>query len=264
MVEKTDQKSNQDLDEYRILYYYARIETETNYSLYINEARQKEEITLLNEALQRYYINKTFNSWSKDFEPYMKLVSDILKEVKKDKAKIYPANHLLFRAFEECDKRYVRMVIVGQDPYHDGSATGLAFDCKKKRPSLTNLLKELKDNTGVDIDSIEHWPKCNILLLNTAFTVKANEPGSHLEIWKPFTEIVFRVISEMDYPIIWLLLGKKAENYESLITNKNHYIIKAPHPSPLSRSFPGCKVFNEIDKVCDVIGHGRIHFDKIR
>jgi uracil-DNA glycosylase len=263
MVEKANQKGDKELNESRVLYYYAPISDEMNYSKYIAEAKQMGEMNELNEALQRFYLNATFKTWSESFEPYMKIISDIVKEVKKEKVKVYPAMHLMFRAFEECDKRYVRMVIVGQDPYHDGSATGLAFDSKKKRPSLTNLLNELKENTGIDIDSIDHWPRCNILLLNTAFTVRANDPGSHLDLWKPFTKGVFKVISEMNYPIIWLLLGKKAEACETMITNPNHYIIKAPHPSPLSRSFPGCKVFNEIERVCDVIGNGRIHFDKI-
>jgi uracil-DNA glycosylase len=162
---------------------------------------------------------------------------------------------LLFKAFRVTPFDKVRVVILGQDPYHDTSYNGLAFGNgaptsgdKAKSPSLRNILKEVTSSgAGVDGDaSLYSWAAQGVLLINTAHTVIQGQAGSHLHVWDGFTKAVIAALTQRDN-IVWLLWGSKAHAYESLVTKASHLVIKSGHPSPLNRTKPfvGCNCFNE-------------------
>lgn len=146
-------------------------------------------------------------------------------------------------------------------PYHDGSATGLAFDndrSRKSSPSLQNILKEMDDDLGeimgwqgreMSPSHLGHLPQQGVLLLNTALTVKRGEPGSHAELWKPFTNQLITDMQAKDN-IVWILWGNHAKSFKPLITNATHYIIEGGHPSPLNRKqdFKGGEYFSKANK----------------
>lgn len=161
-----------------------------------------------------------------------------IKECKQKFTKIYPETTKTFRAFKLCQLGDTRVVILGQDPYHDGSATGLAFANTNKgsriSPSLGWIVKALEyeyDTVCVDFDyDLESWAKQGVLLLNTALTVEKGKAGSHTELWKPFTiELIDKLSSSKDN-IIFVLWGKKAQEYAKYIKGNNK-IITAPHPA---------------------------------
>ncbi len=184
----------------------------------------------------------------------------------------YPDEQNVYRAFQELPLEQVRVVILGQDPYHDGSATGLAFDNpikKRPSPSLMNILQEMMVDAGEDNlnsggkDSwLEHLPKQGVLLLNTALTVRPKEPGSHLEHWKPFTKRVIEQINTLDY-VVWILWGEHAKSYKELI-NPSHGIVESGHPSPLARGakvpFKGSKPFSRTNNLLVERGKGTIQW----
>lgn len=148
-----------------------------------------------------------------------------------------------FMAFRLTPIEKVRVVLLGVDIYHDSSFNGVCFgnDESKKSlsPSLKNIIKEIKRSYGDgDVDqTLYSWAKQGVLLINTAHTVRAGEPGSHLPIWNKFTTEIFKVISTRN-DIVWLLLGAQAQKYEQHIINSTHKIVKAGHPSPLNRVNP--------------------------
>lgn len=154
---------------------------------------------------------------------------------------VYPSADKIFRAFNECPLDKLQVVILGQDPYHDGSATGLAFDNyiqqKKTSPSLQNILKELKKDTDYAWDGQEsalgHLPEQGVLLLNTALTVEKGKAGSHTTHWKPFTEQLIKDLQAKDN-LVWILWGNHAKSYKKFITNKTQHILEGGHPSPLN------------------------------
>lgn len=156
---------------------------------------------------------------------------------------IYPSRADVFRAFKLTPINKVKVVFLGQDPYHDGSADGLSFSnslTKKISPSLRNILKEIDIEYPENKDLISHGkldPQDltrlavqGVLMLNTALTVEEHTPGAHLELWKPFTERIIKILNDED-EIIWLLLGKEAQKYSKLITNPSHAIVTASHPA---------------------------------
>lgn len=167
----------------------------------------------------------------------------------------YPDDKVVFRALNECPPDKLKVVILGQDPYHDGSATGLAFDNRihqKLSPSLRNILKEIGEDVGVydggqpSESYLDDLPYQGVLLLNTALTVEKGKAGSYTEQWKPFTTQLLTDIQKLDN-IVWILWGNHAKSFKPLITNTSHYIIEGGHPSPLNRSIPfaGGKYFSE-------------------
>lgn len=172
---------------------------------------------------------------------------------------VFPAPHNIFRAFNEVPFEEVRVVILFQDPYYDeGSATGIALDNPKSRkpsPSLRNFLKEIESDLGHPskayentLSYLEHLPRQGVLLLNTALTVESGKPGSHLEVWKPFATEIITALNKSEAPIVWLLLGKKAQLNKSLITNSKHTIVEGAHPSPFSaKLFFGGKFFSKVN-----------------
>ena len=157
---------------------------------------------------------------------------------------IYPPAPLIFNAFNKCNFNNLKVVIIGQDPYHTpGAAHGLCFsvpDGERIPPSLRNIYKEINEDLGKEIPSsgnIEHWANQGVFLLNATLTVRANEAGSHQKKgWEQFTDAVISRISANKNNVVFLLWGAYAQKKEELIDLSKHYILKSVHPSPLSAS----------------------------
>ncbi|HRN86665.1 MAG TPA: uracil-DNA glycosylase [Candidatus Dojkabacteria bacterium] len=168
---------------------------------------------------------------------------------------IYPPGPLIFNAFNQTPLDLVKVVILGQDPYHgQGQAHGLAFsvqDGVPLPPSLKNIFKELKSDLGIELPSsgnLTRWAEQGVFLLNSVLTVRKATPGSHAKKgWETFTDSVIKVLSENKEHLVFLLWGNYAISKESLIDKNKHLILKAPHPSPFSadRGFFGCKHFSK-------------------
>lgn len=169
---------------------------------------------------------------------------------------IYPPMDDIFNSFNFTPLSQVKVVILGQDPYHgEHQAHGLSFSVLPEQkdipPSLKNIYKELKEDLGCQIPNngyLKKWADQGVLLLNTVLTVRAHQPNSHQgRGWEKFTNAVIQAVNEQDRPIVYLLWGKPAQSKVSMLTNPKHLILKAPHPSPLSasRGFFGCKHFSQ-------------------
>ena len=174
-------------------------------------------------------------------------------------AKIFPAGNNIFNAFNQTTFENVKVVILGQDPYHgSGQAMGLSFSVPKgvkPPPSLVNIFKELKSDIGLPIPTngdLTPWAKQGVLLLNAVLTVRENEPASHAKIgWMHFTDAVIKKISDEKKGIVFLLWGKFAEQKQILIDETKHFVLKAAHPSPFSaeKGFFGCKHFSKTNEL---------------
>ena len=168
---------------------------------------------------------------------------------------IYPKMSEIFNAFEKTNYEKVKVVILGQDPYHgENEAEGLSFSVKvgiQKPPSLINIFAELKNDLGIDPPnhgSLVSWAKQGVLLLNATLTVVKDSPRSHYgHGWEIFTDEVIKIINKKETPVVFILWGSDARSKRSLITNKKHLIIESAHPSPLSayRGFFGSKPFSK-------------------
>ena len=177
---------------------------------------------------------------------------------------IYPDMYKIFEALRLTSYKDTRVVILGQDPYHGpNQAHGLAFSVKpgvRIPPSLLNMYKELHDDLGCYIPNngyLEKWAREGVLLLNTALTVRQGLANSHSKIgWERFTDHIIELLNEREDPIVFILWGNNAISKERLITNKNHFIIKSVHPSPLSasRGFFGSKPFSKTNNYLISIG----------
>lgn len=179
-------------------------------------------------------------------------------ELEYENKTIYPLRENLFRAFKLTDYDEVKVVILGQDPYHEeGQANGLAFSVYKniKAPkSLVNIFKELNNDLN-DFDEpskdLFNWAEQGVLLLNTILTVEKGLAGSHETIgWQRFTDKVIEVLNKKETPVVFILWGNNAREKKKLITNKNHLIIESSHPSPLGayRSFFGSRPFSRTNE----------------
>ncbi len=187
-----------------------------------------------------------------DQEYYLRL-HDFLKKEYFTRT-IYPSMYDIFNALKAVPYREVKVVILGQDPYHGpGQAHGMCFSVQKgvtPPPSLKNIFKELQDDVGCTVPShgcLEQWADQGVLLLNTVLTVRAGQAGSHRnQGWETFTDTVIKKINEHSQPVVFLLWGANAKSKESLITNPAHLVLKAAHPSPLSayNGFFGCHHFS--------------------
>jgi uracil-DNA glycosylase len=174
-------------------------------------------------------------------------------------AKIFPAGNNIFNAFNQTTFENVKVVILGQDPYHgSGQAMGLSFSVPKgvkPPPSLVNIFKELKSDIGLPIPTngdLTPWAKQGVLLLNAVLTVRENEPASHAKIgWMDFTDAVIKKLSDEKKGIVFLLWGKFAEQKQILIDETKHFVLKAAHPSPFSadKGFFGCKHFSKTNEL---------------
>jgi uracil-DNA glycosylase len=194
-----------------------------------------------------------------EFEaPYFKELTGFLRE-EKQKHIIYPPGPQIFAAFNHTPFNRVKVVILGQDPYHGpGQAHGLCFsvpDGVPHPPSLVNIFKEIKSDLGIPIpgkSNLTKWALQGVLLINAILTVRANEPTSHQNKgWEKFTDAVIRNLSEKRKNLIFLLWGNYAQAKENLIDSNRHYILKAAHPSPLSasRGFFGCRHFSRTNEI---------------
>ena len=189
-------------------------------------------------------------------EYYLKL-REFLKEEYSTKT-IYPPMYDIFNAFKYTSYSDVKVVILGQDPYHGkGQAHGLCFSVLKgvnPPPSLVNIYKELNNDTGFQIPNhgeLTKWAKEGILLLNTTLTVREASPNSHKgKGWETFTDNVISILNDREKPIVFLLWGGNARSKKALITNKNHLILETVHPSPLSAygGFFGCGHFSKTNR----------------
>ena len=189
----------------------------------------------------------------------------------KQKHVVYPPGSLIFSAFNHTSFNDVKVVIIGQDPYHGaGQANGLCFsvaDNIKKPPSLVNIFKELNSDLGIAIPvngNLENWAKQGILLLNATLTVRANQAGSHQNKgWEIFTDNVIKVLSEKKEGLIFILWGAFAQAKEKLIDISKHHVLKAAHPSPFSayNGFFGCKHFSKTNELLEKMGKDIINWD---
>ncbi len=185
---------------------------------------------------------------------------DMLKKLQieyRDKT-IFPPKKEVFKAMRLTDYDNVKVVILGQDPYHgEGEAEGLSFSVKdgiRKPPSLRNIFKELHDDLGYDepeSGSLVKWAKEGVLLLNSILTVEKDKPLSHKNFnWEQFTDEVIKKINDKDTPVVFILWGAYARSKKVLITNPIHCVIESPHPSPFSarNGFFGSKPFSKANK----------------
>ncbi len=204
------------------------------------------------EPSWRDELNDEFNA------SYFTSLKEFLVE-EKEKYKVYPPGSQIFNAFNFTPFNDVRVVILGQDPYHGpGQAHGLCFSVPNgitPPPSLVNIFKELNTDLGVPMPShgnLEKWAKQGILLLNATLTVRANQAGSHQgKGWETFTDAVIKKLSDKKAGLIFILWGKYAQAKEKIIDTQKHYILKAAHPSPFSvfNGFFGCKHFSKTNEL---------------
>ena len=173
--------------------------------------------------------------------------------------RVFPEEKNVFNALKLTPFESVKVVILGQDPYHGfGQAHGLSFSVQKGTPlppSLKNIYKELQEDIGGELPiegDLTHWAKQGVLLLNTVLTVEEGNANSHKGMgWETLTNRLIESLNELKHPVIFILWGKPAQEKEKLITNPNHVLLKAPHPSPLSayRGFFGSKPFSKVNDI---------------
>ena len=188
-------------------------------------------------------------------KPYFKQITEHIKTEKEQGKVVYPPGPLIFNAFEQTPFNLVKVVLLGQDPYHGPrQAMGLSFsvpDGVPKPPSLINIFKELQDDVGVPIPksgNLTKWAQQGVMLLNASLTVRAGEANSHSKIgWHQFTNTVIERISSEKEHVVFLLWGRFAQEKTDLINAKKHHILKAAHPSPFAaeKGFFGCQHFSK-------------------
>jgi uracil-DNA glycosylase len=191
-------------------------------------------------------------------KPYFLQAVTFLRTEKMAGKIIYPPGPFIFNAFDTTPFDKVKVVLLGQDPYHGkGQAHGLSFSVQdgiKPPPSLVNIFKELNNDIGVPIPShgnLTHWAQQGVMLLNASLTVRANEPMSHSKIgWAEFTDAVIKKISDEKEHVVFLLWGKFAQEKQTLIDETKHLVLKAAHPSPYSATagFFGCRHFSKTNE----------------
>lgn len=198
--------------------------------------------TLLKEEYQKDYFQNLLNFIKKEY---------------KEKT-IYPKQNEVFNAFRYTDFKNVKVVILGQDPYHGpDQAEGLSFSVKNevlKPPSLQNIFKELESDLGIpfpEANSLKPWAKQGVLLLNAVLTVEEHKPTSHKDKgWEQFTDDIIKIVNQKETPVVFILWGSYARAKKDLITNPKHLIIESAHPSPFSarNGFFGSKPFSRTNE----------------
>lgn len=202
------------------------------------------------------------NDWLTELGPefkkpyYAKLYEFVKSEY--DTKKVFPPADEIFTAFHLTPLSQVKVVIIGQDPYHnDGQAHGLCFSVRPEvdiPPSLINIYQELHDDLGCKIPNngyLVKWAKQGVLMLNTVLTVQAHMANSHRgKGWEEFTDATIKALNKQDRPIVFILWGRPAQMKKSMLNNPRHLILEAPHPSPLSayRGFFGSKPFSRTNR----------------
>lgn len=218
------------------------------------------------------YKVKIEDSWKRalkeEFEkPYFKALSEFVKGEYLGGV-VYPNNKDVFRAFDLCPFQKVRVVILGQDPYHGaGQANGLSFavhEGVKIPPSLQNIFKEIKSDLGVapiENGDLSRWAKQGVLLLNATLTVRASSPGSHQNKgWEEFTDAVIKKLSDEKENLVFILWGNYAKQKGIHINRQKHFVIESPHPSPFSahNGFFGSKPFSKTNQYLRECGEGEV------
>jgi uracil-DNA glycosylase len=196
--------------------------------------------------------------WNEFEKPYFGELKEFLV-AEKARHVVYPPGGLIFNAFRLTSFDHVKVVLLGQDPYHGpGQAHGLCFSVPpgiSPPPSLINIFKEIDRDLGIPVPlggCLENWARQGVLLLNATLTVRANQPGSHQHRgWENFTNAVIEKLSEKRVGLIFLLWGKFAQDKEALIDTNRHYVLKAAHPSPYSayNGFFGCRHFSKTNEI---------------
>jgi uracil-DNA glycosylase len=199
---------------------------------------------------------------------YFKKIRGFVKAERAAGKKIYPLEEDVFAALHHTPLSDVKVVILGQDPYHGpGQAHGLCFSVKRgvpPPPSLINIFKELNSDLGIPRSShgcLTKWAEQGVLLLNAVLTVEDGKPGSHAEIgWQRFTDAVIAAVNKERSGVIFLLWGTYAQKKSVMIDASKHHLLTAPHPSPLSasRGFLGCKHFSKTNELLRLQGHSEI------
>lgn len=213
------------------------------------------------------------NDWLTELSPefhkpyYAKLFQFVKDEY--NSAQIFPPADDIFNAFHLTPLSQVKVVILGQDPYHNvGQAHGLCFSVRPEvdiPPSLVNIYKELQDDLGCRIPNngyLVKWARQGVLMLNTVLTVRAHMANSHRgKGWEEFTDAAIAALNRQDRPIVYILWGRPAQTKERMLNNPNHLILKAPHPSPLSayNGFFGSKPFSQTNRFLEE--HGETPID---
>lgn len=201
---------------------------------------------------------------------YFGVIAEFLKNEKESKQLIFPPGPLIFNAFNITEPEKVKVVIIGQDPYHgQGQAHGLSFSVQKgikPPPSLLNIFKEIENDLGVRMPrkngDLSPWAKQGVLLLNATLTVRANQPNSHSGIgWQQFTDAVIRKLNATKDAVVFLLWGNFAKEKANLIDETKHLVLRAAHPSPFAadKGFFGCKHFSKANQF--LAEHGKEPID---
>ncbi|MBR4854635.1 MAG: uracil-DNA glycosylase [Alistipes sp.] len=200
-------------------------------------------------------------------KPYFEELTRFVKD-EYSSTTVFPAGKNIFRAFDKCPFESLKVVIIGQDPYHGvGQANGLCFsvnDGVPFPPSLQNIFKEIKSDLGVDVPqsgNLDRWAEQGVLLLNAVLTVRAHEAASHAgRGWEQFTDAVVRIINERKQGVVYMLWGSYAQRKGQVADAQKNLILKSVHPSPLSvyRGFFGCKHFSQANAYLQSIGKSPI------
>jgi len=203
-----------------------------------------------------------------EFEkPYFQNLVSFIKE-EYQKYTVYPAGSKIFNDFEQCPADAVRVVIIGQDPYHgEGQANGLCFSVSDGiaiPPSLRNIFKEIEEDLSIPKSksgNLERWAKQGVFLLNATLTVRANQPGSHQKKgWEQFTDAVIQSLADSKENIVFMLWGKYAQDKGKVIDKNKHLVLEAPHPSPLAKGYNGCKHFSQANNFLKEKGFQEINW----
>lgn len=190
--------------------------------------------------------------------PYFADIKKFLVETMKAGHKVYPPGPLIFNAFNKTPFDQVKVVILGQDPYHNpGEAMGLSFSVPrgiKTPPSLVNIYKEIRAELGYEIPAhgdLSNWAEQGVLMLNAMLTVEAGKPASHQKIgWQTFTDAVIRTVSDKKEGVVFMLWGNFARSKKLLIDQSRHFVLEAAHPSPLAgNAFQGCGHFARANEI---------------
>lgn len=203
-----------------------------------------------------------------EFEkPYFAALVQKLHRQKQAGEVIFPPGGQIFKAFELCPLDKVKVVILGQDPYHGyGQAMGLSFSVPQgveAPPSLKNIFKEIESDLGIRMSGspdLRPWAEQGVLLLNSVLTVRAGQPASHSRIgWQTFTDAVIKTISDRCEGVVFLLWGNYARSKAVLVDKSRHHVLEAPHPSPLARgAFFGCRHFSATNEILAAEGKSPI------
>ncbi len=202
-------------------------------------------------------------------KPYFESLVRFLHEEKAAGKKIFPPGSQIFKAFELTPVPQVKVVILGQDPYHGlGQAHGLSFsvpDGVPAPPSLKNIFKEIESDLGIRMSgypNLENWARQGVLLLNAVLTVRSGEAASHSKIgWTEFTDAVIKYISDNCEGVVFMLWGNFARSKRDLIDRSRHHVLEAAHPSPLARgAFFGCRHFSQANNLLAAQGRATINW----